>query len=98
MPGTRVSMQNVLLINTVHDDIEADVDNNPEVVYNIAIKMEQAFRGIPAEFKRLYGTEINVPMAGEVKFGFNLNEKSMVKFKAKTFEQDYKDYLAKHGN
>lgn len=90
--------QTVLLVNTVHDDIEADVDNNPEVVYNTCIAMEQAFHRIPEQFKKLYGSEINVPMAGEVKFGVNLNEASMVKFKKATFEKDYKDYIAKHGN
>lgn len=94
----RVEFGDCMLINTVHDDIEADVDNNPELMYNICIKMEQAFRNIPSEFEKKYGSHINVPMAGEVKFGVNLNEASMVKFKAKTFEQDYKDYIKKHGN
>lgn len=93
-----VSFGDCLLINTVHDDIEADVDNNPETVYTMSIRMEQAFQSIPEKFKKMYGTEINVPMAGEVKFGVNLNEASMMKFKKETFEKDYKDYLAKHGN
>lgn len=83
------------LINTVHDDIEGDVDNDPEIVYNTCIEMEQAFKSIPEEFYKKYGSTINVPMAGEVKFGINLNEASMMKFKAKTFEQDYKDYISK---
>jgi hypothetical protein len=90
--------QYVLLINTVHDDIEADVDNNPEVVYNTCIAMEEAFKEIPDRFKKMYGSVINVPMAGEVKYGVNLNEGSMVKFKKETFEKDYKDYIAKYGN
>jgi hypothetical protein len=34
----------LLLINTVHDDIEADVDNNPDLVYNTCIEMEKAFQ------------------------------------------------------
>lgn len=91
-----------LLINTVHDDIELDVDNNPELLYNTCIEMEKAFRDIPSQFKKMYGSEINVPMAGEVKYGMNLNESSMKKFKAKTFEQDYKNYIQewqlKHSN
>jgi hypothetical protein len=93
----RVEFGDCLLINTVHDDIEADVDNNPELVYNTCIAMEQAFRSIPEQFEKWYGSSINVPMAGEVKFGWNLNEKNMVKFKPKTFEQDYRDYIKKHG-
>lgn len=88
----------ILLINTVHDDIEADVDNNPEVVYNTCIRMENAFKTIPSEFEKKYGSPINVPMSGEVKFGVNLNEKSMVKFKKATFEKDYEDYLKQHGH
>lgn len=88
----------VLLINTVHDDVEVDVDNDPDLVYHISILLEEAFRDIPVGFKRLYGSEINVPMAGEVKFGINLNEDSMVKFKKDSFQQDYKDYITKHGS
>lgn len=86
-----------LLINTVHDDVEADVDNNPEIVYNTCITMEEAFRSIPANFKKRYGSEINVPLSGEVKYGVTLNEKSMKKFKRATFFEDYKEYLEKHG-
>lgn len=89
----RAEFGDCLLINTVHDDIEADVDNNPNLLYNTCIAMEKAFRGIPERFEKMYGSKINVPMAGEVKFGMNLNEANMVKFKAKSFEQDYKNYI-----
>lgn len=87
-----------LLINTVHDDVEADVDNDPDNVYNTCIRMEEAFKTIPQNFEKKYGTEINVPMSGEVKYGFNLNEAYMKKFKKETFFQDYKEYLDKHGS
>jgi hypothetical protein len=87
-----------LLINTVHDDVEADVDNNPDSVYNICIRLEESFKAIPANFKKKYGTEINVPLTGEVKYGVNLNEASMKKFKRDTFFQDYKEYVEKHGS
>lgn len=81
------------LINTVHDDIEADTSNDPEVVYKVACAMEDAFSGIPTKFEKMYGSKMNTPMGGEVKFGVNLNEGSMVKFKRKTFAEDYKKYL-----
>ena len=87
----------ILLINTVHDDVEVDVDNDPELVYTISTILEQSFRDIPSEFKKLYGSEINVPLAGEVKYGLTLNESDMKKFKKATFEQDWKEYLEKHG-
>lgn len=86
-----------LLINTVHDDVEADVDNKPENVYNSCILLENSFRAIPAQFKRRYGSEINVPMSGEVKYGINLNEKSMKNFKRETFFEDYKAYVEEYG-
>jgi len=79
-----------LLINTVHDDCELDVDNNPEIVYNISRLLEECFRDINSEFKKKFGVEINVPMAGEVKFGWSLYEPEMVKFNAVTFEDDWR--------
>lgn len=88
----------ILIVNTVHDDIELDVDNDPKLIYNISILLEECFRDIPKEFEKRYGSAINVPMAGEVKFGVNLNEEHMKKFKKDSFEQDYKDYLLKYAN
>jgi hypothetical protein len=85
----------ILLINTVHDDIEADVDNNPDLVYETACAMEDSFKEIQPRFKRMYGSEINVPMAGEVKFGVSLNESNMMKFKRKSFYEDYQKYIDK---
>lgn len=81
-----------LLINTVHDDTEADVDNDPILVYNACIVLEDAFRNIPANFKRRYGSEINVPMSGEVKYGINLSEPCMFKFNRESFFDDYRLY------
>ena len=81
-----------LLINTVHDDIELDVANDPELVYNICTLSEDVFKSIPAKFEKLYGVPVNVPMAGECKFGMNMSEKSMVKFKRKSFYEDWDEY------
>jgi DNA polymerase I-like protein with 3'-5' exonuclease and polymerase domains len=79
-----------LLINTVHDDIETDVDNDPELVYNISMLMEKCFSDIPAEFEKKFGVKVNVPMAGEVKMGWTLYEKEMVKFNKETFQEDWR--------
>ena len=81
-----------LLINTVHDDVEADVDNDPEAVYNTSIAMEDSFRGIPKAFEEMYGSSINVPMDGEVKYGMTLDEASMHKFNRSTFFEDWKKH------
>lgn len=62
----------ILLFNTVHDDIELDCANDPKLCYNIAITIEQVFKDLPLNFKKLYGKELKVPFAGEVLFGKNL--------------------------
>lgn len=62
----------IKLFSTVHDDIEIDVDNIPELCYNISIESENVFRDIPENFRRLYKTDFVTPMAGEVSFGPNL--------------------------
>lgn len=79
----------VLLNNTVHDDIEMDVDNKAELVYNICIELRKSFQDIPKSFKKRYGVEMNVPMDGECKFGYTLAEETMTKFNEKTFEEDF---------
>lgn len=83
----------VLLISTVHDDVELDVfDKDPELLYTIGKELENSFRNIPSAFKRRFGVTVNVPMAGEVKMGKSLNEKQMFKFNKNTFEEDLKKY------
>jgi hypothetical protein len=88
--------EDALFINTVHDDIEADVVNDPEIVYNISISLINSFRAIPELFTKHYGYEWKVPMDAEVKFGINLLESNMAKFKPATFEQDWNEYLDAH--
>ena len=66
-----------------------DVDNNPELVYNICIELRKSFKGIPESFKKRYKVEVNVPMDGECKFGLSLDENTMIKFKEETFEEDF---------
>lgn len=79
-----------LLINTVHDDIEADVPNSPGTIYEACCLMEAMGEYIPSEAKKWFGIDLNVPMEFEVKFGRNLHEDSMIKFNNTTFSEDYK--------
>lgn len=88
----------IKLFNTVHDDIEVDVANDPELVYNICILLEDCFRDIPINFERCYKIKVNVPQAGEVKFGMSLYEKDMVKFNKETFYTDWKNYTNANRN
>jgi hypothetical protein len=84
-----------LLINTAHDDVELDVDNDPELCYNISIEVEKSFAAIPELFEESYGVKVNVPMAGEVKIGTTLYESEMFKFNRHTFQEDWDNYVRK---
>ena len=61
----------VLFTNTIHDSIDLDVDNDPDLLYNICIEVENAFRQVPTFFERFYKKPFNTPITGEVKFGMN---------------------------
>ncbi len=93
MAGKRIPAlgygKNVLLINTVHDDLELDVVNDPEICYNVSCELEKCFQDIPIVFEKHYGVNVNVPLAGEVKFGMTLFEDDMVRFNKTTFEKDW---------
>jgi DNA polymerase I-like protein with 3'-5' exonuclease and polymerase domains len=64
----------LLFINTVHDDIQQDCDNDPDLLYKVCIEMEQVFADIPKNVEKIYGYKMKVPLAGEVSFGWNLAE------------------------
>lgn len=68
----KLKNKDILLVNTVHDDIEIDLDNDPKLCYNICVLMENVFKDIPRNFERMYGVEFNIPLSGEVSFGPNL--------------------------
>lgn len=69
---------NCLLINTVHDDIECDVqlvlDKDLERVYTICLELENLFSDLPKIFEKVFGVVFNIPLMGEVSFGNNLKE------------------------
>ena len=83
-------LDKVLLINTVHDDIESDVDNDPELCYNVCKEMRKAFQDTPRAIKKHYDCDLNVPMDAEVKLGWTLYEPEMVKFNSETFNEDWR--------
>lgn len=62
----------IKLFNTVHDDIEIDVANDPELCYNVSVVMEDVFKDIPQNYTKLYKKEFITPLAGEVSFDVNL--------------------------
>ena len=79
-----------LIINTVHDDCELDVDNKAELVYNICLMLKTCFQDVHIPFKRNYGFDLNVPIDGEVKYGWTLLESLLTKFNNNTFTEDFK--------
>lgn len=85
----------ILLINTVHDDIEADCEKSPLVVFEACKLLTQAFKDIDKAAKVCYNIDLNVPMSAEVKFGKTLFEKDMIKFNEETFEKDYEKCVSK---
>lgn len=78
----------VLLVNTVHDDIEIDLDFTPDLCYNVCLTMEQVFRDVPMNFEKMYGVEFNVPLIGEISFGQNL--KVMEEFHGNKGKEQFK--------
>lgn len=62
-------LSRILLNNTVHDSIEADVDLRPKECYNIMVEMEKVFTDLPDLFEQYFGVPFNVPLAGEVNYG-----------------------------
>ena len=83
-------LKKVLLINTVHDSIEADVDNDQALCYNVCMEMKKAFQDTPRAIKKHYDCDLNVPMDAEVKIGWSLYEPEMVKFNNETFHEDWR--------
>ena len=71
----------VLLINTVHDDIELDVDNDQKLIYNICLELENVFTDLPMLFEQYFGVKFNVPLGGEVNYGHNLGKENLIEFK-----------------
>lgn len=98
MAIARISLRNrlkginkgVLLVNTVFDDIELEVDNDPDLLYNISILTEDVFRDIPKNFEHVYKKKFDIPMEGEVSFGHNLAE--MVEFKREKGVEQFANY------
>ena len=64
----------VLLQNTVHDNIEIDVDNEPKLIYNICLELEKVFMDAPRLFEEYFKIPFNVPLNGEVHYGHNLGK------------------------
>lgn len=84
-----------LFICTVHDDLQLDcsaIDNNPEIVYNVSQVLIKCFEDAPKLFEKNYGFKMEIPMTGEIKYGYSLYEPDMMKFNKDTFQEDWYNY------
>jgi DNA polymerase I-like protein with 3'-5' exonuclease and polymerase domains len=71
-------MQGIKLVNTVHDSIIVDFDE--EVCDNTSMVkiVDKCFTDIPANFKRLFGVDFNLPMRVECQVGPNWGNMEIV--------------------
>ena len=69
----------VLLMNTVHDDIELDLMNDSKLIHDVCVLLEDVFSDLPKLFEQYFKVSFNVPLNGEVSYGHTLG--NMVGFK-----------------
>lgn len=74
----KLNYNNCLLVNTVHDSIVLDVDENTVDVQKIINTMHEVFDDLPMNFKKMFGVEFNTPMACEVQTGYNWEDMKVV--------------------
>jgi len=64
-------MEGFKLVNTVHDSIIVDFDSNIWDNISIVNLVDKCFNDVPANFKKLFGVEFNLPMRVECEVGPN---------------------------
>lgn len=57
------------LVNTVHDSIIIDFDSNVHDSLELVKLVDKCFNDVPANFKKLFGVEFNLPMRVECEVG-----------------------------
>jgi DNA polymerase I-like protein with 3'-5' exonuclease and polymerase domains len=61
----------VLFVNTIHDSLCLDINGNLREAIEIGNIVRSSFRDIPANFKKIYGGELLIPMDADFKVGIN---------------------------
>ena len=66
-----LNFNGILFVNTVHDSVVLDIKN--EIWYTISSELvnvvEEVFRDIPSNFKRLFDLDFNLPIRAEISAG-----------------------------
>jgi len=85
MAIARVSLRNrlkgkedILLVNTVHDSIILDYDDTKHDTQELVTLVDTCFNDVPANFKKLFGVEFNLPMRVECEIGPNWKDMKKV--------------------
>ena len=71
----KLNFKDCLLVNTVHDSLVVDCDEKTTDVDKVIMTMHEVFDDLPANFKKMFGVEFNVPMECEVQTGYCWEER-----------------------
>jgi len=71
-------MQGIKLVNTVHDSIILDYDEKVCDNNSIVQLVDKCFTDIPANFKKMFGVDFNLPMRVECQVGPNWGNMEIV--------------------
>lgn len=69
-----------LFIQTIHDSLVVDVDNDPEVCYTISMMLKDSIEKVPELCKREFEYEFSLPIWCEIQQGMNKSDMTEVKF------------------
>ena len=61
--------ERIKFVNTVHDSILLDVENDPELWYNIYTTIKKVFEDFPVNFEKLFKVKFDLPLRVEVEKG-----------------------------
>lgn len=61
----------VLFVNTVHDSLKLDMNCDIQRAIEIGRVVKSSFQDIPANYRKIYGKELLVPMSCDCKIGIN---------------------------
>ena len=61
----------VLFVNTVHDSLKLDVNMKLKEAIEVGRIVKGSFEDIPANYKKIYGKELLVPMSADFNVGIN---------------------------
>jgi DNA polymerase I-like protein with 3'-5' exonuclease and polymerase domains len=85
MAIVRVTLRNrlrgkegILLVNTIHDSIILDIDETKADYKEVVKTIDSCFTDVPVNFKRMFGTEFNLPMRVDCEIGNNLSNMSKI--------------------